>query len=263
MLYISSHKKSNTMKKCLLFAAIAICNSLAASAQCTPDPQFTSPGVYPDSATGMPSACIDLPYNETITIIVPVDTSVTIFGIGLTLPFDSVVVSSWTGLPPGFTYSCSSPDNVISPVDNCSFEGGVTGCISVMGSPVLADIGSYQQMITTDAYLQGNPLGNPSTVIVDYYYIQILDCGLSTGMMTNSKFLVYPNPAKSVITLNGLNGIEVETIIVTDMEGKVLVSYENATGPALDMNIAHIDAGIYFVTINYNGTSEVVKFIKE
>ena len=251
------------MKKRLLFAAIAIFGSLSASAQCTADPQYTVPGVYPDSATGMPAACIDIAYNETITIIVPVDTTAIVFGIPVTLPFDSIVISSWTGLPPGFTYACLSPNNIESPIDGCSFEGGQTGCISVMGSPVLADIGSYQQIITTDAYLQGNPLGNPSTVIVDYYFIQVLDCGLSLPGLTTSKFLVYPNPAKDVITLNGLNGIEVESVSVTNMEGKEIVSYSDITGPALDMNIADIDAGIYFVTINYNGTSEVVKFIKE
>ena len=62
---------------------------------------------------------------------------------------------------------------------------------------------------------------------------------------------------------NGLNGIDVESILVTDMEGKVLESYENVIGPALDMDIDYLQSGMYFVTINYNGTSEVVKFIKE
>ncbi len=252
------------MKKSLLFAAVALLTALSATAQCTADPQFTEPGVYPDSATGMVSACIDLPYSETITIIVPVDTTTIVFGIPITLPFDSVVVSSWDwGGLTGFTYACSSPNNTISPIDQCCFEGGQTGCILVEGNPTVGDIGSYQQVITTDAYLQGNPNGNPSTVIVDYYYIQVIDCGLGLYPMTSSKFLVYPNPAKSVITLNGLNGIEVESISVTDMEGKVLESYSDVTGPALDMDIEYLESGMYFVTINYNGTSEVVKFIKE
>ena len=227
------------MKKTLLFSIFALLTSLSVSAQCTADPQYVDPGVYPDEAT---------------TIV---------WGISLTFVFDSVVISDWTGLPPGFTYACLSPNNTQSPIDNCSFEGGQTGCIQVTGTPALADIGSYQQIITTDAYLQGNPNGNPSEVIVDYYYIQVVDCGLSVPALTNSKFLVYPNPAKSKVTLNGLNGIDVESILVTDMEGKVLESYENVIGPALDMDIDYLQSGMYFVTINYNGTSEVVKFIKE
>ena len=251
------------MKKTLLFSIFALLTSLSVSAQCTADPQYVDPGVYPDEATGLAPACIDQLYNETITIIVPVDTTTIVFGISLTFVFDSVVISDWTGLPPGFTYACLSPGNTQSPIDNCSFEGGQTGCIQVTGTPALADIGSYQQIITTDAYLQGNPNGNPSEVIVDYYYIQVVDCGLSVPALTNSKFLVYPNPAKSKVTLNGLNGIDVESVFVTDMEGKVLESYENVIGPALDMDIDYLQSGMYFVTINYNGTSEVVKFIKE
>lgn len=251
------------MKKYLLLGAVVLLTTLSASAQCTADPQYVDTGVYPDSATGMAAACVDVLYNETITIIVPVDTTSIFFGIPVTLDFDSVVISGWTGLPPGFTYACLSPNNTQSPIDNCSFEGGQTGCIQVTGTPTLADIGSYQQIITTDAYLLGNPNGNPSEVLVDYYYIQVVDCGLSVPTLTNSKFLVYPNPAKSKVTLNGLNGIIVESVSVTDMEGKVLESYENVIGPALDMDIDYLQSGMYFITINYNGTSEVVKFIKE
>lgn len=263
MMYIRLNYKSKPMKKRILFAAIAFLTSLSVSAQCTADPQFTEPGVYPDSATGMTAACIDVPYSETITIIVPFDTTTIVFGIPVTFVFDSVVVTGWDwGGLTGFTYQCSSPGNVTSPVDNCSFEGDQTGCILVEGNPTASDIGSYQQEITTVAYLPGSP-GNPSTVFVDYYYIHVIACGIGVQEMTKSKFLVYPNPAKSVITLNGLNDIDVESISVTDMEGKILKSYNDVTGPALDMDIEYLESGMYFVTINYNGTSEVIKFIKE
>jgi len=250
------------MKKLLLTLSVVLTTVLTANAQCTPDPLLTEPGVYPDSATGMPSACVDSLYLETITVIVPVDTTVTILGFPVTLPFDSVVVSNWTGLPPGFTYTCYSPGNVISPVDNCSFEGGQTGCIQVTGTPAIADIGSYQQIITTDAYVPGAP-SNPTEVIVDYYYIQVLDCSLGLGVLTNSKFLVYPNPATSSITLNGLNGIDVESVSVLNMSGQTMVEYTSIDSPALDLDINHLESGIYFVRVNYNGVSETIKFIKE
>lgn len=242
---------------------LTVITALSASAQCTADPQFTEPGIYPDSATGLTPACADQAYEQLITIIVPVDTTAMIGPFPITLPFDSVVVSSWTGLPPGFTYACSSPDNVTSPVNGCAYEGGVTGCAVITGNPTMADIGSYQQIITTDAYLQGNPMGNPTTVVVDYYYIQIVDCGLGINALTNSKFMVYPNPAKSVITLNGLNGIDVESVVVKDMSGKVMAFYDGITSAALDMNIDHLSNGMYFVQVNFNGINEVIKFVKE
>lgn len=252
------------MKKLLLTLTVVLTTILSVNAQCTADPQFTDPGVYPDSATGMTPACIDVPYSETITVIVPVDTTAIILGFPITLPFDSVVVSSWNfGGLTGFTYQCSSPGNVLSPTDNCSFEGGQTGCILVEGNPTAGDIGSYQQIITTDAYLQGNPNGNPSTVIVDYYYIQVVDCGLGVQGLTKSKFMVYPNPAKSTITLNGLNGIDVESVSVLSMSGQLMVEYTSVDSPALDLDINHLESGMYFVRINYDGVSETIKFIKE
>ena len=45
------------MKKILLTLALAFA-FIGANAQCTPDPQFTIAGIYPDSATGLPNAML-------------------------------------------------------------------------------------------------------------------------------------------------------------------------------------------------------------
>ena len=44
------------MKKSLLILISAIA-TIFASAQCTPDSQFSAPGIYPDSVTGL-SLCL-------------------------------------------------------------------------------------------------------------------------------------------------------------------------------------------------------------
>jgi hypothetical protein len=251
------------MKRLLLLASIAFLTSMSANAQCTPDPQYTNPGVFPDSATGLSTACADQLYEELITIVVPVDTTAQIGPIPITMAFDSVVISDWQGLPNGFTYSCYDSGNMTSPADGCAFEGNTTGCVLISGTPTMAQIGSHQQIITTDAYLNPNPLGNPAETIVDYYYIHIVDCTNGLNMLADSKFLVYPNPAKSTITLNGLNDVDVESIAVIDMNGKVLEYFEGVVGPALDMDINYLESGMYYVQVNYNGTQETIKFIKE
>lgn len=250
------------MKKLLLSFAVMLAAITSVNAQCTPDPLYTEPGIYPDSATGLDAACVGEVYNQLITNIVPVDTTTTIGGFPVTLDFDSVVIVSWTGLPAGFTYSCYDASNVTSPVDQCAFEGGTTGCALITGTPTVGDIGSYQQMITVDAYLAG--LTTPqSTQVIDYYYIQVTDCTLGTGILSNSKFLIYPNPAKSTITLNGLNGIDVSKISIFNMTGKIFSTYENIDSPALDLDVNDLESGIYFVKIDYNGVSETIKFVKE
>ena len=251
------------MKK-LLLSLCLVAGAFSASAQCTPDPQYTLPGVYPDSATGLPAACIDESYSERITILVPLDTTISIGPVDVTLAFDSIVVSDWQGLPTGFSYHCYDAGNTTSPVDGCAFEGNTTGCIEIIGNPTSSDIGSYQQIITTDTYTTpDSPLGEPTETVVNYYYIHILDCVNSVPSLSKSKFLVYPNPAKEVITLNGLNGIDVEQITVYNLEGKELKRFDEISGPALDMDVEMFETGVYYIKVSYNGTEETVKFVKE
>ena len=234
-----------------------------ASAQCTADPQYTEGGVYPDSATGLSPAYVGQTYNEVITVIVPVDTTIMIGPIPFTLDFDSVVVSDWQGLPPGFTVDYYSPDNVFSPIDQGCFEGDKTGCILISGNPTAQNVGSYQQIISTDAYsTPDNPLGEPTVTLVDYYYIHVIDAN-GIGGITKSKFALFPNPAKDIVTLNGLNDVDVSSVTLVDMNGKSHAAFDTFNAASMDINVQDLESGMYFVQIDYNGTKEVLKFIKE
>lgn len=253
----------NAMKQLLLSATFLCFLIFGANAQCTPDPQFTSPGVYPDSATGLSPAYVGQLYEETITILVPVDTTIMVGPIPFTLVFDSVVVSDWQGLPPGFSVSYSSPNNVFSPTDQGCFEGAQTGCILITGNPTAADVGSYQQIINTDAYSTPNsPLGEPTITVVDYYYIHVIDA-VGTAELSQSKFALFPNPAKNMVTLNGLNDIAVSSVTLVDMSGKQHAMFDSFNGGALEIDVNHLESGMYFVQIDYNGVSETLKFVKE
>ncbi|MCH8317954.1 MAG: hypothetical protein IIA88_05570, partial [Bacteroidetes bacterium] len=86
---------------------------------CVPDPQFTQPGIYPDTVTGFADGCAGKPYEQLITNVVPADTFVDPPGVFVII--DSVVLSSVAGLPPGFTYQCEPA--------SCSWPGGSTGCV--------------------------------------------------------------------------------------------------------------------------------------
>lgn len=251
------------MKQLLLSSTFLFLMIFGANAQCTPDPQYVTPGVYPDSATGLSPAYVGQLYEETITVIVPLDTTIYVGPIPFTLVFDSVVVSDWQGLPAVFSTSFSSPDNTISPVDQGCYEGNRTGCISITGTPTMAELGSHQQIITTGAYSTPNsPLGEPTITVVDYYYIHVLSTA-GIGGITKSKFALFPNPAKNMVTLNGLNDIDVSSITLVDMNGKQHAIYNSFNSHALEMDVEHLESGMYFIKINYDGISETLKFIKE
>ena len=251
------------MKQLLLSFSFLTLLVFGASAQCTADPQYTEGGVYPDSATGLSPAYVGQTYNEVITVIVPVDTTIMIGPIPFTLDFDSVVVSDWQGLPPGFTVDYYSPDNVFSPIDQGCFEGDKTGCILISGNPTAQNVGSYQQIISTDAYsTPDNPLGEPTVTLVDYYYIHVIDAN-GIGGITKSKFALFPNPAKDIVTLNGLNDVDVSSVTLVDMNGKSHAAFDTFNAASMDINVQDLESGMYFVQIDYNGTKEVLKFIKE
>lgn len=254
------------MKRLLLSIAMTTITGLAATAQCTPDPQYTTPGVYPDSATGFASACVGVAYDQLITNVVPVDTTTFIGPIPVTLTFDSVIVVSVTGLPPGFSYSCFDGQNVTSPVDQCAFEGGTIGCVSIFGTPNPGDEGTYPLNIVVEAYLAGQPTPQ-ATTNVDYYSIVVMPAAACGGSgiaeESTSPFTLYPNPVAESFTLNGLAGVDVSSISITNAEGKVMSSYSFVNGASFDMNVSDLDAGIYFVRIAHGSSMDVVRFIKE
>lgn len=254
------------MKRLILSIALTTITGLAANAQCTPDPQYTSPGVYPDSATGFATACVGQAYDQLITNVVPVDTTTFIGPIPVTLTFDSVVVVSVTGLPPGFTFSCFDGQNTTSPVDQCAFEGGTIGCVSIFGTPSPGDEGTYALNITVDAYLAGQAAPQ-ATYDVDYYVIEVLPATSCSGSgiseETTSPFTLYPNPVAESFTLKGLEGFDVSTISITNAEGKVMSNYSTVNGASFDVNVSNLADGMYFVHIAHGSATDVVRFIKE
>ena len=81
------------MKKSL-FILLFVFGAVYANAQCTPDPQFVSPGIYPDTATGLDPAYVGQSYNQNITIITPTDTVVDVLGNMVQVTVDSINLTS-------------------------------------------------------------------------------------------------------------------------------------------------------------------------
>ena len=126
------------MKKLLRFSSIIIlcCSLNTVYSQCNPDFIYSLlaiPGIWPDATTGIDDATVNKSYSQTLTVIVPKDTSVDLANFGF--PFSLVVpvnVSSFTvdgidGLPSALSYQCGNP--------NCVYATGETGCLVINGTP--------------------------------------------------------------------------------------------------------------------------------
>ena len=157
------------MKKLLL---LLFCLPLIGFGQCIPNPNYTTPGSYPDSITNLPVSFVGQTYNEIITLVIPIDTTVIVGGTNFTVAIDSVAITNITGLPNNFSYSCNPP--------NCIFPGNSTGCVSLYSTtnPILNQIGVYPLIIERTNYALSQSL----TDSVTYYEIEIVtnfswDCG--------------------------------------------------------------------------------------
>ena len=228
------------MKKILLTLTLAFA-FIGADAQCTPDPQYTLAGIYPDSSVGMPAALVGQAYNEVITIITPVDTNVIFSGLPINVDIIDIALDSVNGLPANFAYDCAAP--------NCVFLGGSTTCAVLYSTinPTSADVGLYQIFMYTTTIADAGVFGpQPQSDIIDQYYIDIIDNTTSTmNQFDNFTFElkdIYPNP------VNDQSKIQ----FITGEPKDVVFSVFNYLGEKMDEQIIAANRGVNDIFINAN-----------
>ena len=259
------------IKKLLsLVVVLLMVGTVTVSAQnCVPDPQYTLPGIYPDSATNLPCAVVGDLYNAIITVVLPVDT-LTEFPAGsgnmVTVNIDSIKVEDTpggssdpvSGLPTNIVYACAPA--------SCGFPGSSTGCLLLTGVPVLADTGVHMLVVELVAYVSDpqSGLGLPSADLnsIDYYSIVIVDdiskCpavgvsemnGTSIGILKN-----VPNPFEGntsvQFTLQHSGKVEFQ---VHNLLGSLVYSEQIFGNVGLNKFIFSskgLDAGVYLYTLN-------------
>lgn len=238
------------MKKLLLIASAAFFLTLNLNAQCTPDPQYTSSGVYPDSATNFLPGCVGVQYTQLVTNVVPSDTTIVLFqGVPpTTVPIDSINVISVTGLPPGLTFECNN--------GNCSFPGGTIGCAIISGTPTTA--GTYTVVFQLKAYSVIT-----QDITLDYYKIVVTNCGTAgINQIASSTFKMFPNPANDKVNIQGVDNKNIDRIELTDASGKTIQAFD-VNGNQMEINTSGLNVGLYFVNVYDANGMETLKLIKE
>ena len=246
------------MKKILLTLTLALA-FVGANAQCTPDPQFTLAGIYPDSSIGMPDAIVGQPYNEIITIIVSTDTTVDVFGQSISVTIQQIELTDVANLPPSFSYDCLAP--------NCTFSGGTTTCaILSSASPTASEIGLHQIFMytttTVDAGLFGIQTQNDT---IDYYYINVTNTTSTVSQFNDFTFElkdVFPNPVNSNSKIQFISGNSTDIVFsVFNHLGEKIEERNIATTRGvnnIEISASNYANGMYLYSIN-NGIQIVSK----
>lgn len=241
------------IKKLLVSAVILVAAySGSVQAQCVPDPTITTPGIYPDSATGLASGVVGVPYVEDIQARVLEDTTLA----GLPVIITNVTLTSVTGLPPGLTYSCTP--------SSCVFPGGSNGCLLISGTPTTAGFYPLVVELTANGTLFGTPVP-PQTTTLTYYSITIdVNSGV-TGDLASVNFEVVnnvPNPASDFTDITFATPVAGDfTIRLFNMIGKE-VHKENIRGMAghntTRLDLSDVAPGVYMISVE-NGQTAVTR----
>jgi len=93
--------------------------------------------------------------------------------------------------------------------------------------------------------------------------LQAINVGL-TEVVKQNDFALFPNPAKSIITISStiIGSVKINYEIV-DVLGKVVIQNENTGSEKFSININDLNSGIYFLRLQVNNSVVVKKFVKE
>ncbi|PKP47193.1 MAG: hypothetical protein CVT94_12170 [Bacteroidetes bacterium HGW-Bacteroidetes-11] len=247
------------MKKYITLLIISFLAVTLAFGQCIPDPQYTQPGIYPDSATGFPPAIATYEYNFVITAIIPADTIVFPFP---RMNIDSIGVAEITGMPEGFQAIPSRPSGF--------WLGGTSGCMLITGTPTEAQVGVYPLAITVVGYMGG--LGLPIPYTIDYYSIIVLPAASygidEAGVNGNIRMKAFPNPSSDIFNLEfyAQSAGNFECLIY-DSRGRLLKSEtiaSNTGNHSYSIDGSDLEPGVYFCRLRHTekNLSAVIRLIR-
>lgn len=264
------------MKKSLLIIFAASLFSMQIFAQCSPNFIYTVlgiPGIYPPNIPNIPfsgiaNGQINAPYSQTITLVVPEDTTIDIApllqlagygtvvsamnlaGISTVMNVDiNYVTYDVSGLPNNLTYTCN--------MSACQYPAGTDGCIQLSGTPTIT--GTFPIDVNMTINIQIPPIIDPvfgTTIFAGIpmdlpsfsgqQYDLLIDGFSIVEQIINSPCFIYPNPTHdmSFIKFSGK-----KNILIYDYLGRTVWQQNNANEFAT-ISKQDIGTGIFRIEIS-------------
>ena len=250
------------MKKLLILSLSTFLLNAASWAQsCTPGANYVDStyGVWPDTTQNLPPALVNVAYSTDVNFKVPSTVTAELDATGQFVgsPIQGFTVTGLTGLPAGYNYACN--------ISSCTYAGGANGCANMYGTTATA--GTYPITIEVSATVlvtlfPGLP-PTPVTQGVSFpgYKIVVGSAGVIEGII--SPISVSPNPANSIVTLNGItSAMNATEVVLTNVEGKMIEKRNLTTNANLTFDLTGLNTGIYFIHVSHSNGVETVKFMK-
>ncbi|WNJ16103.1 T9SS type A sorting domain-containing protein [Pontibacter sp. G13] len=261
----------NPFRLLTMMALVVFGFSSQTFAQCTPDSQYTDPGLYPDT---LPQAFLNQPYSHTVHFVFLKDTIVDFNGFPLAADFCSYKVDSIVGLPDGLTISPNTPDSTWT-IDHSENAGVDRGCVVISGTPTSSAVndsvtvyfsfvaGSYDPT-TGCTPLDGLPadllsqsqsfefiVGEDSTVGIDLFPEADLQVSLYPNPTQGAAFLSYQLPEAVTVDLS-----------ILDITGRTVFAQaggmQSMGEHRISLPTAQLPSGIYLVNMSLEQGSQMI-----
>ena len=143
-------------------------------------------------------------------------------------------------------------ENINLPFDDASNDGYISFKIKTLSSLVL-----------------GENFTNEANIFFDYNF-PILTNKTSTTFKSLGKsdfqfsnyFTLYPDPAESVLNISSKNNVELSSISVYDISGRLMIMVPDAKSETI-IDVSKLSAGSHLVKLNSNLGSTSSQFIKK
>ena len=235
------------MKKLIIFTSILF-SVLFLHSQCTPDSIYADStfGVWPTPTTNFPPGEIGVQYYEIVNFKIPRDAGAIDSAAAGTF-IDSIVLESFTNLPPGLSYEC---DNLF-----CSWRYDSLGCASLSGTPTTN--GSYQISLDVNVWTMLFLTPIPIQYNFDGYVINIGNTGINVINIDESVLELQnaiPNPSNEITNIQfTTNKSENISFQITNLLGETIyidnVISKRGVNDIL-VNTSNFSEGIYIYSIS-------------
>jgi hypothetical protein len=222
-------------------------------AQCVPETNFTE--LYkPALEDILPEATLFFPYEVTIHVNVPSDTS---FEGSPQVHLDSIVLQSVTGIPEGLGFECNTP--------RCVLLGGEYGCIRIFGTPDNEnDVGDNPLTVNFAVHAGFLSVAQP----LEGYSIRVNpDTTNGTAVLDKSTYILKmdQNPSnkfsKLIYTLPTDKRVSLKVFSLLGSEVIAVEAIPNGKKGILALGKYGLTSGVYFAVISQDDYSNSMRFV--
>jgi hypothetical protein len=104
------------------------------------------------------------------------------------------------------------------------------------------------------------PLLNINQTLAQHEAFKGAPLKTTASQLLANQIVIAPNPVQNILNLKSANNQEILSVVVTDLLGKTVI---NVSHQSNDIDVSHLQKGIYFAKIETDLGSSVKKFIKK